>query len=276
MDWPIFTLPQNLPTQLQNIKELQLGLEFSKKIIDLFFNIVPQLLWALSIVILTRFAIKIIGGITRRALKNAQPTLRKFIVQAVEIFILVVGVVATLNALGIQATSIVAVIGAAGLAISLSWQNTLSHFAAGMMLISLRPFQVGDFIEGGNSAGLVDEIGIFSTTIITPDNVKITIPNGQLFNGTIKNTTALGTRRVDLEIPIGSRQIAETMTLLLEVANSHPLVLDHPAPTCLVASLTKDGTSLYLRPWCASVVYEQVRSQIQQQVKEALENVLDY
>lgn len=251
-----------------------LGLEFGKKIVELAFNIIPQILWAIGILLLTRIAINIVGRITRKALKSAQPTVRNFLIQTSEILTLVVGVVAFLNALGIQANSIVAAIGAAGLAIGLALQNTLSHFAAGIMLISLRPFEVGDFIEGAGVSGVVNSIGIFFTTLVTPDNVKITVPNGNLFTSTVKNTTAMGTRRVDLSIDIGERQIEPTINLLLYVVQQHPLVLKDPQPTCEVASIAAKSTILYLRPWCDAKVYEQVRSQVQQQVKEVLNNPL--
>jgi small conductance mechanosensitive channel len=252
------------------MQAFQVAQEFSRKFVELGFNIVPKLLWAIGILLITRFAIGIVGRVTRRALSRTQATLRKFLVQAAEIAILVIGVVATLSQLGIQTTSVVAVVGAAGLAIGLAWQNTLSHFAAGVMLISLRPFEVGDAIEGGDVKGVVDSIGIFSTTLVTDDHVKIIVPNNKLFDGTLKNTTAMGTRRVDLKIDIGDRAIRPTVAQLLEIAQSHPLVLDNPAPTCLVAEITPDSTILSLRPWCASVAYEQVRSQIQQLVKESM------
>ena len=266
-------ISQTLLLQLdtERIQAMQVAQEFSKKSVELGFEIVPKLLWAIGILLITRFAIGIVGRVTRRALSRTQATLRKFLVQAAEIAILVVGVVATLSQLGIQTTSVVAVVGAAGLAIGLAWQNTLSHFAAGVMLISLRPFEVGDAIEGTDVKGVVDSIGIFSTTVVTDDHVKIIVPNNQLFNGTLKNTTTMGTRRVDLKIDIGDRPIRPTVAELLEIAQSHPLVLDNPAPTCLVAEITPDSTILSLRPWCASVAYEQVRSQIQQLVKEAME-----
>ncbi|WP_341735812.1 mechanosensitive ion channel family protein [Microcoleus sp. CAWBG640] len=254
----------------ERIQALQVAQELSKKFIELGFDIVPKLLWAIGILLMTRFAIGIAGRVTRRALSRTEATLRKFLVQAAEITILVVGVIATLSQLGIQTTSVVAVVGAAGLAIGLAWQNTLSHFAAGVMLISLRPFEVGDAIEGGDVKGVVDAIGIFSTTLVTDDHVKIIVPNNKLFDGTLKNTTAMGTRRVDLKIDIGDRPIRPTVTELLEIVQSHPLVLDNPPPTCLVAEITPDSTILSLRPWCASVAYEQVRSQIQEQIKEAM------
>ncbi|MGE5660412.1 MAG: mechanosensitive ion channel family protein [Actinomycetota bacterium] len=266
-------IAQNLPLQLDldKIQTVQVAIEFWKKLLELGFQVVPQFLWALGILVLTRLAIGLAGRLTSRTLARTERTLRKFLVQAVEIVVLVVGVVAALNKLGIQTTSLVAVVGAAGIAIGLAWQNTLSHFAAGVMLISLRPFEVGDFIEGAGVAGAVDSIGIFSTTLLTADNVKIIVPNNQLFNGTLKNTTAMRTRRVDLEINIGDRPIAPTMAHLLELAKSHPLVLDEPEPTCLVASIPQDATVVYLRPWCAAVAYEQVRSQVQQLVKEWME-----
>jgi small conductance mechanosensitive channel len=266
-------IAQTLYSQLdtERIQALQVAQEFSKKLVELGFKIVPQLVWAIGILFITRFTIGIVGRVTRRALGRTEATLRKFLVQAAEIVLLVVGVVAALNQVGIQTTSVVAVVGAAGLAIGLAWQNTLSHFAAGVMLISLRPFEVGDAIEGGEVKGVVDSIGIFSTTVVTDDHVKIIVPNNKLFDGTLKNNTALGTRRVDLKIDIGDRPIRPTVAELLEIAQSHPLVLDNPAPTCLVAEITPDSTILSLRPWCASLAYEQVRSQIQQLVKEAME-----
>jgi small conductance mechanosensitive channel len=143
------------------------------------------------------------------------------------------------------------------------------------MLISLRPFEVGDFIEGGGSAGVVDSIGIFSTTLVTRDNVLVTVPNGQLFSGMLKNTTALGTRRVDLEIDIGDRPIEPTITHLLALVQPHPLILDKPPPSCHVASITPTSTILYLRPWCSAEAYDQVRSEVQQLVKEALQEIPD-
>ncbi|CBN58227.1 mechanosensitive ion channel family protein [Kamptonema sp. PCC 6506] len=267
------TIAQSSLTSLdpEKFQTLQVAIEFWKKILELGFQIVPQVLWAIGILLIARFASGIAGRFTRRALGRTEPTLRKFLIQAAEIVIFVVGAVAALNKLGIQTASLVAVVGAAGLAIGLAWQNTLSHFAAGVMLISLRPFEVGDFIEGGNVAGVVDSIGIFSTTLVTADHVKITVPNSQLFNGTLKNTTAMGTRRVDIEVNIGDRAVGPTIAQFLEVASSHPLVLDEPEPTCLVTSISNDATVLNLRPWCAAVAYEQVRSQVQQRVKEALD-----
>lgn len=244
---------------------------FNKNLIDLGFQFSTKILSALLIILFTRYAIDLVARGTRRAFSPVEPTLRKFLVQASEILTLVFGVVAFLSALGIQATSLVAVVGAAGLAVGLALQNTLSHFAAGVMLLNQRPFEVGDFIEGPSGVkGVVDTIGIFSTTVVTPDNVKITVPNNSLFSGVLKNTTALGTRRVDLKIDIGERPIEPTIVLLLSFVQPHPLVLDRPKTTCHVASITPKVTVLYLRPWCRAESYEQVHSEVQHLVKEAL------
>lgn len=267
-------LPANLPFLAIAGDSLRqstdLGLAFWTKLVDLAFDVVPKIFWELGILLLTRFSIGLVGRASSRAFRPVEPTLRKFLIQAAEILTLVVGIVAFLNTLGIQATSVVAIVGAAGLAIGLALQSTLSHFAAGVMLINFRPFEVGDFIEGAGVAGIVDSIGIFSTTLVTSDNVRITVPNNNLFSGILKNTTALGTRRVDLEIDIGDRPIEQTITLLLSLVQPHPLVLNNPKTPCHVASISAAGTISYLRPWCTAEAYEHTRSEIQQLVKEAL------
>ena len=246
---------------------------FNKNLIDLGFQLGTKTVSAFAILLFTRYAIDLVARVTRRAFSPVEPTLRKFLVQASEILTLVVGIVAFLSALGIQATSLVAVVGAAGLAIGLALQNTLSHFAAGVMLLNQRPFEVGDFIEGPQGVkGVVDAIGIFSTTVVTPDNVKITVPNNNLFSNILKNTTAMGTRRVDLKIDIGDRPIEPTIILFLSLVQPHPLVLDRPSTTCNVRSISPKGTVLYLRPWCRAEAYEQVHSEVQQLVKEALQD----
>lgn len=236
-------------------------------------ELLPRMLWAIVILLATRTAIGLIRQLTRRFLSSVEPTIRKFFTQSAEFLTFVVGLVAALNVLGIQTTTLIAILGAAGLAVGLALQSSLSHFAAGVLLVSFRPFEVGDFIEGAGVSGSVDSIGIFSTTIITPDNVKIVVPNNNLFTGTLKNTTALGTRRVDLEVNIGDRPIEPTITHLLSLVLPHPLVLNDPKPTCNVASIGTNGTVLYLRPWCAAECYEQVKAEIQHLVQESLSEV---
>ncbi len=240
----------------------------------------PQVLWdlafkvlvALGILIATRVAVSLIHAICERALTRArvEPTLKKFLIQVAEILTLVVGILTLLQSVGIQTTSLVAVLGTAGLALGLALQNTLSHFAAGVMLVALRPFEVGDFIEAAGVSGTVDTIGIFSTILITADHVKIIVPNGNLFGGVLKNLSALGTRRVDLELSLEQQDIDATLDQLQSLMAAHPLILEQPPPECHVLSLAGDGITLYVRPWCKTEHYDRVRSELQKQIRETL------
>lgn len=245
----------------------------SQNLTELVFQIVPKALWAIAILLLTRLMTGLVGQVSQRLLIRVEPTLRKFLVQVLIILTWLTGILAALNALAIQTATVIAVLGAAGIAIGLALQNSLSHFAAGVLLISFRPFEVGDFIEGAGVAGVVDGIGLFSTTVLTPDQVKITVPNSNLFSGTLKNNTVMGTRRVDLEIDIGDRPINASIAELLSLVQPHPLVLSNPPTTCHVSSISPTGTVLYLRPWCATEVYAQVRSEVLQIAKEALPTI---
>ncbi len=240
------------------------------KLTALTLQALPRILGAMVLLLGTQWLAQVCGRISRRILSRTEPTLQKFLIQVAVILVWIVGIVSALNLLGIETTTVVAVVGAAGLAIGLALQNSLSHFAAGVMLISFRPFEVGDAIEGGGVTGIVDGIGLFSTTVITPDNIKIIVPNSHLFSGVLKNTTAMGTRRVDLEIDIGDRPIEPSITMLLSLVQPHPLVLNDPRTTCHVASITPTSTILYLRPWCAAECYNQVRSEVLQIAKEFL------
>lgn len=248
----------------------------SEQVFTQILMILPKVLSAIAVLVLTRFAIRLVSRVMSQTLRKSEPTLRKFLIQAAETSTLIVGGLAALNAVGIQATSLVAVLGAAGLAIGLAWRDTLSHFAAGVMLITMRPFEVGDVIEAAGVAGLVDAIGIFSTTIITPDHVKITVPNAQLFNGTLKNTTTLGIRRIDITVELddrffngaGNSSLTSPIQELLELVQAHPLVLQDPTASCIVTAISPKSTELSLRPWCEAENYEQVRSDLYQLVQE--------
>jgi small conductance mechanosensitive channel len=241
-----------------------------QEFVDLGFQIATKLLSAIAILLILRIVIKIAGRLTQRALVRVEPTLSKFLIHLVRILILALGILAMMDAVGVHVTSLVAILGATGIAVGLALQGTLSHFAAGVMLITLRAFEVGDVIEGAGVTGTVDEIGIFNSIILTADNIKVIIPNSNLFTTTIKNITAMATRRVDLEINIGDRDITPTIDLLLELTQIHPKVIIEPTPVCHVLSISQLGTVLYLRPWCRAEDYEQVRSELLQKIKETL------
>lgn len=249
--------------------------EFVKQLIDLAFEILPGFVSAIGILVATKFGSRLVSSLIDRALGGLQPTLRKFAIRVAETLVLMLGALTALNAVGIAANSVVALLGAAGLAIGLALQENFSHVASGAMLIAIRPFEVGDFIEvsiieGPVVIGNVDEIGIFATTIIAPDNVKITLPNALVFNNVLTNNTALQKRRVDINVNIGDSPIDSAMSRSIELAQSHPLVLKEPPVDCVVISISRKGTVLQLRPWCNSINYEGVRSDVQKAIVKEL------
>jgi small conductance mechanosensitive channel len=245
---------------------------FLQNLIALIFQIFPKLFWAILTLLFTRWLAKFGKYFVQKLLVHLEPTIQRFLIQAIVILIWIAGTIGALSAMGFDTTSLVAVIGAAGLAIGLALQNSLSHLAAGLLLISFRLFEVGDTIESGSISGNVESIGLFSTAVITGDNTRITIPNGNLFSGTLKNFSVLGTRRIDMKINIADRKIQPTIAQLMTIAQTHPSVLIDPSPTCIVTALRKDETIVALRPWCRADDYDRTRSDILQTVQEYLDH----
>jgi small conductance mechanosensitive channel len=244
---------------------------FLQKIFDLVFEIFPKIFWAILTLLFTRWLVKVGKYFSQKILIHLEPTLQRFLIQAIGIFIWIAGSIGALSAMGFDTTSLVAVIGAAGLAVGLALQSSLSHLAAGILLISFRPFEVGDAIEVASVAGQVESIGLFSTAIITGDNTRVTLPNGNIFSGTLKNFTVMGTRRIELKINIGDRPIQPTTQQLLAIAQAHPAMLIDPTPVCAVLHLRRDGTIVALRPWCRSTDYDRTKSDLLQRVQEWLD-----
>ncbi len=208
-----------------------------------------------------------VGKAMNRA--KAEQVLVKFVVNLAYAALLAFVVLAALAQLGIQTTSFIAIIGAAGLAIALALQGFLSNFAAGVMLIIFRPFKVGDFIEAAGTAGSVEEIMIFSTKLKSPDNKQLYVPNGSIISGTITNYSAREQRRVDLVFGCGyGDDIKKTKALLEAIVKENPLVLDDPAPTIGVLELGDSSVNFAVRPWVATPDYWDVHFQITEEVKQ--------
>ena len=179
---------------------------------------------------------------------------------------------AVLGVFGIQTTSVIAILGAAGLAVGLAMQGTLSNFAAGVMLLIFRPFKAGDFVEAGGSAGTVQEIGIFATTLHTADNVLIIVPNSAIYGGTVKNFSANDTRRNDMVVGIGyGDNIGVAVDTIKAILTADERVLSEPAPVVAVSELGDSAVNLVVRPWCRKEDYWGLRFDLQQQFKERLE-----
>lgn len=181
-------------------------------------------------------------------------------------------VIAVLSLFGIETTSLIAVFGAAGLAVGLALQGTLSNFAAGVMLLVFRPIRVGDFVDVAGQAGTVKEIAIFSTVLHTGDNVRIIIPNSQVFGDTIKNFSYNPTRRIDLVMGIGyGDDIAKAMEIIERVVTGDSRTLTDPAPTIAVSELADSSVNLVVRPWCNAEDYWALRWDLTRKLKEELE-----
>jgi small conductance mechanosensitive channel len=186
--------------------------------------------------------------------------------------VLAVVVIAFLNLFGIETTSLIAVVGAAGLAVGLALQGTLSNFAAGVMLLIFRPIRVGDFVEVAGQAGTVAEISIFSTLLNTGDNVRITIPNAQINGDTVKNYSVNPTRRIDLVMGIGyGDNIGTAISIIERVITADERTLKDPAPTVAVAELGDSSVNLVVRPWCKKEDYWALRWDLTRKLKEELE-----
>lgn len=200
-------------------------------------------------------------------------TLVKFIHNISYAALLAFVVLAALNQLGIQTTSFVAIIGAAGLAIGLAMQDSLSNFSAGVMLIIFRPFKVGDFIEAAGTSGTVLEVQIFTTTLKTGDNRLIHVPNGNILGGNITNNSANDTRRIDMVFGIGyDDNIKDAKQLIETTLKSDSRVLDDPAPTIGVLELADSSVNIAVRPWVKTPDYWPTLFSLNEQIKDEFDS----
>jgi small conductance mechanosensitive channel len=164
--------------------------------------------------------------------------------------------IAALSQLGVDTTSLVALLGAAGLAIGLSLQSSLGNFAAGVLLIIFKPFKKGDFVEAGGAMGVIDTVSIFTTTLTTPDNREVIVPNGSIIGGNITNFSARPTRRVDMVFGISyGDNLHKAKTILEEIIAADPRVLAEPAPVITVGALADSSVNFLVRPWVNAADY---------------------
>jgi small conductance mechanosensitive channel len=211
-----------------------------------------KILEALAVFIIGRWVVKYLSKLTRRLMekRNVDVTLGKFIANMTYIALLTFVILAALGMLGIQTTSFIAVIGAAGLAVGLALQGSLSNFAAGVLMIIFRPFKAGDFIEGAGVAGIVEEIQIFTTQLATPDNKTIIIPNAKLTADNIINYSTKGTRRADMVFGIGyGDDIDKARNIITDVLFKDARVLKDPPIQVAVSELADSSVNFVARAW---------------------------
>ncbi len=238
--------------------------------------------WGLKLVgALAAFIIgRMISGWIRKGVRKAlehsklDETLIPFLSSLVYYAALAFVIIAVMDIVGIETASLAVVRGAAGLAIGLALQGTLSNFASGVMLMIFRPIRIGDYVELGGGAGTVFEIGIFSTKLNTPDNVRIELPNSSVYGETIKNFNANDTRRIDLVIGIG---YDDDITLAIEtmrgILRADKRVLEEPEMVLAVGELGDSSVNILVRPWCVREDYWALKWDLTQRFKEELEKV---
>ncbi|MFZ0477750.1 MAG: mechanosensitive ion channel family protein [Terriglobales bacterium] len=220
-----------------------------------------KILAAIAIWIVGRWlislALRMIGSALRR--QAIDPTLIRYINSAVAAVLNIVLVIALLGFFGVETTSFAALIAAAGVAIGMAWSGLLSNFAGGVFLVILQPFKVGDFVTAAGITGTVEEIGLFATTMNTPDNVKTIVGNGKVFGDTIQNFSANPYRRVELTAQLAHGVEPEAAVALLKPALAHvPNVLADPAPDVEIITFNLAGPVLAVRPYCNNSHYWQV------------------
>ncbi|MFQ5719530.1 MAG: mechanosensitive ion channel family protein [Acidobacteriota bacterium] len=233
-----------------------------------------KILGAVAVLVIGRIA----GGMARSSVRkilqrtHVDTTLVPFCASMAYYLVMIFVLVAVLGLFGIPTASIIAVMGAAGLAVGLALQGTLSNFGAGVMLLLFRPIRAGDFVEAAGVAGSVMEIGLFATVLNTGDNVRITLPNATIFGQTIKNYSANDTRRIDLTVGIGyDDSIATAMETISAVMAGDRRILADPAPVVAVGELADSSVNLVVRPWCRKEDYWGVRWDLTRAFKERLE-----
>ncbi|PCI21667.1 MAG: mechanosensitive ion channel protein [Piscirickettsiaceae bacterium] len=241
-------------------------------------NQLNELLTDYGLKVIAALAIFIIGKIIAKMVRSgiaktmgkagSDPILISFTTNIIYAGLLAFIIIASLGQLGIQTTSFIAILGAAGLAIGLALQGSLSNFAAGVLMIIFRPFKQGDFIEGAGVAGIVEEVHIFNTILRTGDNKTIIIPNDSLMNGNITNYSTKPTRRLDLVVGIGyDDDIKKAKAVLNELMDEDERILKDPAPLLGLLELADSSVNFAVRPWVKSADYWGVHFDLLEKIK---------
>ena len=226
-------------------------------------------LWASGLA--ARFTRRAVGRLQRNGAPDA--TLQGFMASLVRWIVIIVGLMAVLEQLGVRTTSILAVLGAASIAIGLALQGALSNVAAGVMILILRPYRVGDTVEVNGKVGTVKRLDLFMTALADPDNLDVYVPNGKVFGDTIINYSSPAYRRMELNFSLDyDHDLDRARALLLECATADPRLLKTPAPWCQVTALAEHSVTVTLRAWAKLDVYWDARFDLVQRAGEALQS----
>lgn len=233
-----------------------------------------RLLAAVLILLIGRMVVGVLLGFAKRAMQKSQADamLVSFAQNVLKALLMVVLVMASLQTLGVELTSLTAILAAAGFAVGMALQGSLSNFAAGIMLVVVKPFRVGDFVEIGGAAGTVTEIGLFSSILQTFDGLRLTIPNGQITDGVIKNFTIEPDRLISMVIGCSYEDdLLAVKNLLTEILNRHEKVMTDPAPLVAVDELGSSSVNFVVRPWVKNEDFWSVKRELTEQIKLAFD-----
>ncbi|EOD80543.1 Protein involved in stability of MscS mechanosensitive channel [Grimontia indica] len=240
---------------------------------DLLLQYGVNIISALLILIIGNWIVKAIANGVAKVMrkKELDDAVVDFVHTFVRYLLFVIVLIAALGRLGVQTASVVAVIGAAGLAVGLALQGSLSNFAAGVLIVAFRPFKSGDYVEVAGVAGSVDSIQIFSTVLKTPDNKMVVVPNGAIISSPITNYSKHDTRRIDYVVGVSySADLQKTKQVLADVLAKETRLLTTPEPTIGVVELADSSVNLVVRPWVRTADYWAVYFDLLQAMKEAL------
>ncbi|MEZ8469174.1 small-conductance mechanosensitive channel MscS [Vibrio splendidus] len=242
---------------------------------DMFIQYGVNIISALIILFIGNLIVKAVANSVSKVLqkKKMDRAVVEFVHGLVRYLLFVIVLIAALGRLGVQTASVVAVIGAAGLAVGLALQGSLSNFAAGVLIVAFRPFKSGDYVEIGGVAGSVDSIQIFQTVLTTPDNKMVVVPNGSVIGSPITNYSRHDTRRIDLMIGVSyNADLQKTKALLTKICESDERVLKEPGVQVGVHTLADSSVNFVVRPWVSTADYWNVYFDLMQAIKEGLDN----
>ena len=240
----------------------------------LLFEHGPNILAALAIFFVGRIVIRLIVKFLRRLFdsRHMDPTLSGFVLNLLSMLLLALVVIAALERLGVQTTGFAAMLAAAGFAVGLALQGSLSNFAAGVMMVLFRPFRVGDFVEAAGASGTISEIGVFNTRMLTPDNKLVIVPNSSVTGSNITNYSAKDKRRIDLVFGVSYEDDVRAVKSLLErLCREEERVLSDPAPIVAVHEFGESSVNFVCRPWVKTADYWAVRWALHERVKLAFD-----
>ncbi len=226
---------------------------------------------AMAIFFIGRWVVRLVVKGVRKALKKAEVdvTLERFVCNLISMVLLIVVIIAAISALGIQTASFIAIFGAAGLAVGLALQGSLSNFAAGVLIVLFRPYKVGDWVEAAGVSGSVHSVQILTTILTTGDNKRVIVPNSQIMDSIITNYSAMETRRIDMVVGVSyDDNLDKVRDTLKELVAAEPRILEDPACTIAVSELGDSSVNFVVRPWVNSSDYWSVKFDLTEAIKK--------